>query len=201
LRGMNQGHLDQVLAQKPGPSALGPSLKHSVGCNSYLRFTIQPIKIPAATPMANVAATVSMGCRWRRLVVSSRNSSAASPPCFAARLAASTLSSNAPATADVARDALRAVSVICSPVCSNTDCVILYFPSLSPSSLVIRLCPDGLLDLAYPLLSFAGILFSSAVSFQVGVFGKLARLLLDCAFDSSSTPCRRKWSISNRLQF
>jgi hypothetical protein len=32
-------------------------------------------------------------------------------------------------------------------------------------------------------LNFSGILFSSAISFQVGVLGKLAGILLDCAFD------------------
>src|ERR1017187_6696188 len=175
--------------KKEGPAHWAPSLKHSVGCDSYLRFTIQPIKIPTATPAVNVAATVSIGCRWRRLVVSSRNSSAASPLCFAARLAASTPSSNAPATADVARDALRAVSVICSPVRSNTDSVILYFPFLSPSSLLTRLCPDGLLDLAYPVLSFAGILFSSAFSFDVWVADKLPDLLFHCSFGFVQLAC------------
>ena len=36
---------------------------HLVLLNFYLRFIIQPINVPAVTPIANVAATVSTGCR------------------------------------------------------------------------------------------------------------------------------------------
>jgi hypothetical protein len=32
----------------------------------YLRFMIQPITAPAVRPNANVVATVSARCRWRR---------------------------------------------------------------------------------------------------------------------------------------
>ena len=37
-----------------------------IGYPIYLRFSIQPINVPAATPTANVVATVSTRCRWRR---------------------------------------------------------------------------------------------------------------------------------------
>src|ERR1022692_202712 len=57
------------------------------------------------------------------------------------------------------------------------------------SSMLVRLFSDSLFNLADSLLNFPGILFSSAVSFQVGVFGKLARLLLDCAFDFVEIAC------------
>jgi len=44
--------------------------------------------------------------------------------------------------------------------------------------MLIRLFPDSLFDLADPVLNFAGILFGPALSFQVGVLGKLATFLL-----------------------
>ena len=47
----------------------------------------QPIIIPTVMPTVNDVMTVSIGSRCRRLVVSSKNSSAASPPCFTTRLA------------------------------------------------------------------------------------------------------------------
>ena len=43
----------------------------------YLRFTIQPINVPAVKPTANVVATVSTRCRCMLRVVSLRSSSAA----------------------------------------------------------------------------------------------------------------------------
>src|ERR1039458_8653833 len=57
------------------------------------------------------------------------------------------------------------------------------------SSMLIRLCSDSLFNLADSLLNFSGILFSSAISFQVGVLGKFAGLLLDCAFDFVKLAC------------
>src|ERR1035437_1358206 len=57
------------------------------------------------------------------------------------------------------------------------------------SSMLIRLCSDSLFKLADSLLNFSGILFSSAISFQVGLLGKLAGLLLDCAFDFVKLAC------------
>jgi hypothetical protein len=57
------------------------------------------------------------------------------------------------------------------------------------SSMLIRLCSDSLFNLADNLLNFSGILFSSAISFQVGVLGNLAGLLLDCAFDFVKLAC------------
>src|ERR1017187_1429679 len=57
------------------------------------------------------------------------------------------------------------------------------------SSLLIRLCSDSLFNLADNLLNFSDILFSSAISFQVGVLGNLAGLLLDCAFDFMKLAC------------
>jgi len=47
-------------------------LLHSVCYLSYLRFNIQPINTPAAIPTANVTVIVSIGCRCRRLTVSSK---------------------------------------------------------------------------------------------------------------------------------
>ena len=55
--------------------------------------------------------------------------------------------------------------------------------------MLIRLCSDSLFNLADNFLNFSGILFSSAISFQVGVLGKLAGLLLDCAFDFVKLAC------------
>src|SRR5665213_857372 len=49
--------------------------------------------------------------------------------------------------------------------------------------MLIRLCSYSLFNLADDVLNFAGVLFSNAISFQVGVLRELARLLLDCAFD------------------
>src|ERR1019366_3746522 len=57
------------------------------------------------------------------------------------------------------------------------------------SSMLIRLCSDSLFNLADSLLNFSGILFCSAISCQVGVLGKLAGLLLDCAFDFVKLAC------------
>ena len=57
------------------------------------------------------------------------------------------------------------------------------------SSMLVRLFSDSLFNLADNFLNFSGILFSSAVNFQVWVFGKLARLLLDCAFDFVEIAC------------
>src|SRR5271157_4764125 len=42
---------------------------------------------------------------------------------------------------------------------------------------------------ADPALNFAGILFSPAISFQVGVPGKLADFLLDCSVDFVELAC------------
>src|ERR1035438_4683984 len=82
-----------------------------------------------AMPTATDPTTVSTGCRPRRLVVSSKNSSAASPACFATRRAPPKPSSTASAIADVRRDAVRAVSAICSPARPTTvsDIVSLLF--------------------------------------------------------------------------
>jgi hypothetical protein len=55
--------------------------------------------------------------------------------------------------------------------------------------MLIRLFADSLFDLANPVLNFAGILFSSAISFQVGFVGKLADFLLDCSFDFVELAC------------
>jgi hypothetical protein len=85
-----------------------------VDCQTYLREINHPITIPMATPTARDPTTVSTGCRSSRFVVSSKNSSAASPACFATRRAAPKPSSTTSAIADVRRDALRAVSAICS---------------------------------------------------------------------------------------
>src|SRR5580658_9616146 len=82
---------------------------------TYLREINHPITTPMAMPTATDPTTVSTGCRTRRLVVSSKNSSAASPACFATRRAPPKPSSTASAIADVRRDAVRAVSAICSP--------------------------------------------------------------------------------------
>ena len=57
------------------------------------------------------------------------------------------------------------------------------------SSMRVRLFSDSLFNLADSLLNFPDILFSSAISFQVGVLGKLAGLLLDCAFDFVKLAC------------
>src|ERR1035437_5036958 len=48
---------------------------------------------------------------------------------------------------------------------------------------------DSLFNLADKVLQFARVLFSSAVGFEVGVVGKLAGLLLDCAFDFVNLAC------------
>ena len=55
--------------------------------------------------------------------------------------------------------------------------------------MLIRLCSESLFNLADNLLNFSGILFSSAISFPVGVLGNLAGLLLDCAFDFVEIAC------------
>jgi hypothetical protein len=47
----------------------------------------------------------------------------------------------------------------------------------------MRLLSDSLFDLTDGVLNFSGILFSSAISLQVGVAGNFAGRLLDCAFD------------------
>jgi hypothetical protein len=56
------------------------------------------------------------------------------------------------------------------------------------SSVLIRLFPGSLLNLADKVLNLARILFSSALIFQAGTSGKLASLLLDCAFDFVKLP-------------
>src|SRR5271166_2736118 len=55
--------------------------------------------------------------------------------------------------------------------------------------MLIRLLSDGLFNLADPVLNFAGILFSPALGFQVGVLGKLADFLLDCSFGFAKLAC------------
>src|SRR5208337_5042747 len=55
--------------------------------------------------------------------------------------------------------------------------------------MLIRLLPDGFFNRADPVLNFAGVLFSSAISFQIGVLGKLANLLLHSAFDFVELAC------------
>src|ERR1700733_827765 len=96
---------------------------------TYLREINHPITTPMAIPTAMDPTTVSTGCRPRRLVVSSKNSSATSPACFATRRAPPKPSSAASAIADVRRDAVRAVSAICSPALLTTvsDIVSLLF--------------------------------------------------------------------------
>jgi hypothetical protein len=91
-----------MITQPPWVVAVEETLRSRV---LYLRFIIQPINAPAVTPTANVVATVSARFRWRRCVVSLRNSSAASPPCFAARLTTPTPSAIASAIALVAHEA------------------------------------------------------------------------------------------------
>src|SRR5664279_300140 len=49
--------------------------------------------------------------------------------------------------------------------------------------MLIRLCSYSLFNLADDVLNFSGVLFSNAISFQVGVLRDLAGLLLDCSFD------------------
>lgn len=58
-----------------------------------LGFVVHPMGAPAVTPIANVVTTVNARCRWSRRVVSLRTFSAASHPCFATCLTASTPSS------------------------------------------------------------------------------------------------------------
>ena len=97
----------------------------SVQLQRRLCLIIQPITAPAPMPAANVAATALSGCRCTRLLESSISSVAARLPCFVMRRAAPPPSSSTSATAVAAREALRAVSSICTPICSNTDCVML----------------------------------------------------------------------------
>ena len=47
----------------------------------------------------------------------------------------------------------------------------------------MRLLSNSLFNLAGNVLDFSGILFSPAISLQVGVAGNFAGRLLDCAFD------------------
>jgi hypothetical protein len=49
--------------------------------------------------------------------------------------------------------------------------------------MLIRLGSYSLFNLADDVLNFSGVLFSNAISFQVGILRELAGLLLDCAFD------------------
>ena len=49
--------------------------------------------------------------------------------------------------------------------------------------MLIRLCSYSLFNLADDVLNFSCVLFSNAISFQVGVLRDLAGLLLDSAFD------------------
>src|ERR1039457_3008359 len=53
----------------------------------------------------------------------------------------------------------------------------------------VCLFSDSLFNLADNVLNFARVLFSSAVGFKAGVVGKLAGLLLDCAFDFVNLAC------------
>ncbi len=101
-----------------------PAYSHR--CCDFPRFIIQLIAVPAAMPAANVIATVSNGCRSKRLFVLYRSSVAAPAPSLAARLAVKTLSSSASTTADAARVALCVELSICWPTCSKTDCSIAY---------------------------------------------------------------------------
>jgi len=55
--------------------------------------------------------------------------------------------------------------------------------------MLIRLLPDGFFNLAEPVLNFAGIFFSPAISFQVRVLGELANFLLDSSFDFVELTC------------
>src|ERR1017187_2847582 len=55
--------------------------------------------------------------------------------------------------------------------------------------MLIRLCAYSLFNLADDVLNFSGVLFSNAISFQVGVLRELAGLLLDCAFDFVKLTC------------
>ena len=63
------------------------------------------------------------------------------------------------------------------PFCSNIDCIMISLPFSSLISMLIRLCSDSLFNLADDVLNFSGILFSSAISFKVGVLRELAGLL------------------------
>jgi len=54
----------------------------------------------------------------------------------------------------------------------------------------VRLCSDGLFDLANNVLDFTCILFSHAISFKIGVLDDLAGLLFDCACRFVKLACR-----------
>ena len=153
---------------KRGPAHWTPSLRYCFCVRSYLRFAIQPINIPTAIPIANVTTTVSTGCRCRRLFCVIKKLFGCIAALFCARLAAVMPSSNASATADAARDVLRAVSAICSPVRSSTDCAIML-PLLVSGFVEMGLLSDCLFNFADPVLNFAGILFSSTLGFQIRV--------------------------------
>jgi hypothetical protein len=53
----------------------------------------------------------------------------------------------------------------------------------------MRLLSHSLFNLADNVLHFPGILFSFAISRQVGIAGKFAGLLFDCAFDFVKLAC------------
>ena len=55
--------------------------------------------------------------------------------------------------------------------------------------MVVRLLSNSLFNLADNVLHFSGILFSLAVSRQVGVVGMFAGLLSDCAFELVKLAC------------
>ena len=53
----------------------------------------------------------------------------------------------------------------------------------------MRLLSNSLFNLTDGVLNFSCVLFSNAISFQVGVLRDLAGLLLDCAFDFVKVAC------------
>src|ERR1035441_3872886 len=55
--------------------------------------------------------------------------------------------------------------------------------------MVMRLLSNSLFNLTDGVLNFSCVLFSNAISFQVGVLRDLADLLLDCAFDFVKVAC------------
>src|SRR5664280_1291718 len=55
--------------------------------------------------------------------------------------------------------------------------------------MLIRLFSDSLFNLADKALNFASVFLSSTISLQVGVAGKFAGLLPDCAFDFVKLAC------------
>ena len=55
--------------------------------------------------------------------------------------------------------------------------------------MLFRLCSNGFFNLADGVLDFSGILFSSAISLQIGVLRDLAGRLPDYAFDFVKLAC------------